>query len=92
MPGKVLMGQHWGSEQGLKLDGESGLSDFLYAPVVPSLLTVSNNDLLTDQRVDWVVCRKRRGLRLGDRKLMHVDIELCRVSKVCVEIIQYIPL
>ena len=76
----------------MELDSESGISDFLYAPVVPPLLAVSNNDLLTDQRVDWVVCRKRRGLRLGDLELMRVDIELCRVSKVCVEIIQYIPL
>ena len=92
MPGNVLMGRHRGSEQGLELDGESGISDFSYAPVVPPLLAVSNNDLLTDQRVDWVVCRERRGLRLGELELMRVDIELCRVSKVCVEIIQYIPL
>ena len=61
----------------MELDGESGISDFLYAPVVPPLLAVSNNDLLTDQRVNWVVCRGRRGLRLGDLELMHVDIELC---------------
>ena len=40
----------------MELDGESGISDFSYAPVVPPLLAVSNNDLLTDQRVDRVVC------------------------------------
>ena len=55
--------------------------------MVPPLLAVSNNDLLTDQRVDWVVCGEQRGLRLSDLELMCVNIELCQVSKVCVEII-----
>ena len=48
MPGKVLTGQHRGSDQGLELDSDCGISNFCYEPVVPPLLTVSNDDLLSD--------------------------------------------
>ena len=60
------MGRHGGEDQGLELDGDSSISDFSYVAAVPPELSVSNNDLLTDQRVDRVVYGKRRSLGLGD--------------------------
>ena len=56
MPGKGLAGQHRGSDQGRELDSDGGISNFSYVPIIPPLLSVSNNDLLTDQRVDRVFC------------------------------------
>ena len=66
MPGKGLAGRHGGSDQGRELDGDGDISNFSYVPIVPPLLSVSNNDPLTDQRVDRVIRRERRGLGLGD--------------------------
>ena len=46
----------------MEFDCDSGITNGLNVAIVPSVWSISNNDLLTHQRVDQVVCRERGSL------------------------------
>jgi hypothetical protein len=76
VPGKQLARQHGPSEQHVKLYSDRGVPNVCDNAVIPSALSLSDDNPSTQQRVTQVLNRKQGALGCRDLKLLHVNVEL----------------
>jgi hypothetical protein len=79
-------------KQGIDFDGDQSVSDVSDNAIVPSALSLNDNDPSTQQRVDQLASWEGRGLGCQNLKLSHIDLELSPMSALPAMTVCYLPL